>query len=298
MSSRVSANPASLGKAIAEARRACDLTQQDLCAQTGIAYSTLTKIERGAIRKPNVFTILQIARATNLKIEELLASAILRPLDNPYTAATFNYSAADAKRTSKRGIKFVYFDLHGVLINASRGDLTFLATISGQPLSRVEELFWRYNADLCLGKLSMAEFNRILSRELAAPHLDWHDIYLRAVRADSPVQAALERISRDYPVGLLTNVFPGNVTALMERGLIPQRYAAIVDSSVVGLLKPFPAIYEYARKQAAVQPEEILLIDDRQLNISGARACGWQGFWLNPQSRPALELHLRQLLDF
>ena len=47
MNVRASATPVSLGKAIAEARRACDLTQQELCAQTGIAYSTLTKIERG-----------------------------------------------------------------------------------------------------------------------------------------------------------------------------------------------------------------------------------------------------------
>ena len=298
MNVRASATPVSLGKAIAEARRACDLTQQELCAQTGIAYSTLTKIERGAIKKPNVFTVLQIAQATNLKVEQLLASAAARPAENPYTAAALDYPPAEAKRTSKSGIKFVYFDLHGVLINASRSDLALLATISGRPLAEVEELFWRHNADLCLGKLSMAEFNLILGKELAIPQLEWHDIYLRAVRTDGQVRAALEWIRRDYPVGLLTNVFPGNVTALIEKGLIPQHYAAIVDSSVVGLIKPFAAIYEYACKQAAVRPEEILLIDDRQLNISGARACGWQGFWLSPQSRPNLEARLRELLEF
>ena len=44
-----------LGKVLATARRKCALTQQQLCSQTGIAYSTLTKIERGAIKKPNVF---------------------------------------------------------------------------------------------------------------------------------------------------------------------------------------------------------------------------------------------------
>ena len=292
------ANPLVLGKAIAKARRACGLTQQELCKQTGVAYSTLTKIERGAIKKPNVFTVLQIAQATDLKVEELLRNSASTAIVNPYTAATATYSAPAEPRASKRGVKFVYFDLHQVLVYSSMGAIPFTAAACGQPAQKVEELYLRYTADLCLGRLSMEDFNQILSRELQTPHLDWQDFYLRHVRPDAEVRAGFDWASRHYRVGLLTNAFPGNVSGLMERGTIPGEYAAVVDSSVIGQLKPHRGIYEYAQKQAGVSPDEILLIDDRLVNIASAQACGWQGFWLNAETRPGFASRLQNLLGF
>ena len=293
-----SASPVVLGKAIAKARRSSGLTQQKLCEQTGIAYSTLTKIERGAIKKPNVFTVLQIAQATDLQVEELLRNSAIAPADNPYTASTAAYSAPVEPRTSKLGVKFVYFDLHQVLIHSSYGAIAFVAAACGQPEERVNRLYLRYNEDLCLGKLSMEDFNQILARELQTPHIDWHDFYLQYVRADGEVRAAFDEISQHYQVGLLTNAFPGNVSGLIEKGTIPGKYAAIVDSSVVGQMKPYKGIYEYAEKQAGVAPAEIMLIDDRQANIVAARTLGWQGFWLNPETRIGLVERLRELLGY
>ena len=53
-----------LGQAIAAARKAAGLTQQDLCVKAQLSYSTLAKIERGAIKTPSVFTVAAIAEAT------------------------------------------------------------------------------------------------------------------------------------------------------------------------------------------------------------------------------------------
>jgi transcriptional regulator with XRE-family HTH domain len=39
-----------LGKRLQDARRAAGLTQQELCQKADLSYSTLAKIERGAIR--------------------------------------------------------------------------------------------------------------------------------------------------------------------------------------------------------------------------------------------------------
>ncbi len=298
MSSKTSVNPLVLGQAIAKARRSCNLTQQELCKQTGIAYSTLTKIERGAIKKPNVFTVLQIAQATDLKVEELLARSAPEQFVNPYTAALADYLAPEQRQTSKTGIKFVYFDLHQVLVQSSKSLIPFLAATCGQSVKKVEDLYMFYNTDLCLGKLSMAEFNQILSRELETPHLDWLDFYLRHARPDNAIQAAFKWISQNYSVGLFTNAFEGNVSRLMEHGIIPSKYAVIVDSSVVGQIKPAPGIYQYAQKQAGVRAEEILLIDDHLINISSARAAGWQGFWVSKESRVNIDDHLREILDF
>ena len=51
----------SLGRHLQTARMAAGLTQQELCQQAQISYSTLAKIERGAIKSPSVFTIQRLA---------------------------------------------------------------------------------------------------------------------------------------------------------------------------------------------------------------------------------------------
>ena len=61
-----------LGKRLQGARRAAGLTQQELCHKAGLSYSTLTKIERGAIKAPSIFTIQSIAGALETTLDELL----------------------------------------------------------------------------------------------------------------------------------------------------------------------------------------------------------------------------------
>ncbi|HEX9679749.1 MAG TPA: helix-turn-helix transcriptional regulator, partial [Candidatus Saccharimonadales bacterium] len=63
-----------LGLAIKSAREAAKLTQDDLSDRAGLAYSTLAKIEQGAIKNPSFSTILALSRALNLSIEQLLGA--------------------------------------------------------------------------------------------------------------------------------------------------------------------------------------------------------------------------------
>ena len=293
-------NPLTLGKAVAAARKRFGMTQQELCKKTGVAYSTLTKIERGAIKKPNVFTILQIAQATNLKIEELLQGSKLKSsVLNPYMAVrATNGNVSATNKISQTGIKFVYFDLHQVLVNSGGGMLPFLAAFTNQPLVKVENLFLRFDRDLCLGRISGEEFNQIISEELGKPDLKQLDFYVRYVEADVKMQEVFRWVSQNYQVGLLTNAFPGNVSSLFRHKIIPDNFDAIVDSSAIGKIKPEKEIYEYAQALAKVSPEQILLIDDRMINIVGAQACGWQGLWVNDESKTEIMDRLQEILVF
>ena len=92
-----------LGKAIQEARKNAGMTQQELCMKTGISYSTLAKIERGAIKSPSVFTVANIAKATGVNVEDLA-------VEMPPTVPVKRYQRA------KNGIEFVYFDINGCLV--------------------------------------------------------------------------------------------------------------------------------------------------------------------------------------
>jgi len=65
-------NEKALGKRLQLARKRAGMTQQELCQKAGLSYSTLAKIERGAIRSPSVFTVAAIAQATGTSVEDLL----------------------------------------------------------------------------------------------------------------------------------------------------------------------------------------------------------------------------------
>jgi len=47
------------------------LTQDDLARESGVKYTTLSKIESGVVTKPTVYIIAKIAKALSVSIEEL-----------------------------------------------------------------------------------------------------------------------------------------------------------------------------------------------------------------------------------
>jgi len=64
------------GKTISEnikkVRAKLGLTQDDLAKKADIKYTTLTKVESGAVNKPSVQTMDKIARALGVSIEDLI----------------------------------------------------------------------------------------------------------------------------------------------------------------------------------------------------------------------------------
>src|SRR5580765_4138380 len=105
-----------LGRKLADARRACGLTQQELCHKAGLSYSTLAKIERGAIKSPSIFTIQSIATALGTTLSALMGEAPALP---------------NKKYRSKSGVRFVYFDINGCLVRFFHRGFTRLAEDTG-----------------------------------------------------------------------------------------------------------------------------------------------------------------------
>ncbi|PIT96567.1 hypothetical protein COT82_02470 [Candidatus Campbellbacteria bacterium CG10_big_fil_rev_8_21_14_0_10_35_52] len=61
-----------LGLKIRKLRQKLELSQDDFARKADVAYTTLTKIETGVIKKPSVFVVSKIAKALNVAIEELI----------------------------------------------------------------------------------------------------------------------------------------------------------------------------------------------------------------------------------
>lgn len=49
------------------------LTQEELAKLAGISYVTITKIERGVVNNPRVWTLIKIAKALGVSLDNLTA---------------------------------------------------------------------------------------------------------------------------------------------------------------------------------------------------------------------------------
>jgi transcriptional regulator with XRE-family HTH domain len=53
-------------------KKAHALSQSDLCKKANLAYHTIAKIENGSTRDPRISTVVKIAEAFKVPIEELV----------------------------------------------------------------------------------------------------------------------------------------------------------------------------------------------------------------------------------
>ncbi len=251
-----------------KARQGAGLTQQQLCQKANLSFSTLTKIERGAIKSPSIFTIQAIAGAVGSSLDELVGESLARP-------------SRHLSKT-KSGASFIYFDMNGCLVHFFQAAFTALAADTGVPADRIESAFWHYNDEACRGQLSLADFNTELAKKIGVDKLDWQKYYMAAVEPVTEMHDVIKWASKHYRIGLLTNTMPGLVEAMRHSGQIPNiPYEAIIDSSDVGVIKPEAKIYEIAAAKAGCPPEEIMLIDDSRPNLMAAAKLGWHVMWFD-----------------
>lgn len=257
-----------LGRVVQLARKRAGLTQQALCQRTGLSYSTLAKIERGAIKAPSIFTISHIARTVGISLDELL-------LDVSHVKHATN-GGRISKKISRGGVRFVYFDMNGCLVRAATAHaIAQLADESGVPPETIETLYWQHNNAVCRGDISIDQLNTVLAEHLGMM-VDWNSYYLQGAEATPGMDEFVAWTAQNYRLGILTNAMSGQVEEMLKNGTLPQvEYDVIVDSSKVRALKPENKMYEKAAEMAGVRPDELLLIDDDKVNLGGAAALGW-----------------------
>jgi FMN phosphatase YigB (HAD superfamily)/DNA-binding XRE family transcriptional regulator len=258
-------NEKALAERLQEARKHAGLTQQELCQKANLSYSTLAKIERGAIKSPSIFTIQSIASALGVSLDELLGAP-----------------DAVAKAVSKGGVRFIFFDINGCLVRFFQGAFVQMATDLGVPADVIETAYWHYNDRACKGEISVDDFNKAMAERIGVPAVDWAHYYFNAIK---PIEGMAELITwaaSTYRVGLLSNIMPGFLPKMLMDKIIPNlKYDVIIDSSEVGRTKPDPAIYQLATERTGLTPGEILFVDDSRPNIMTAEEAGWHVLWFD-----------------
>lgn len=256
-----------LGKQLQRARQSAGLTQQAMCQKANLSYSTLAKIERGAIKAPSIFTIKQIADVLEMSLDQLVGTAL---------------GGKSGKKVSKSGVTFVYFDINGCLVRFFHRAFTAMAKDYGVSPDVIESAFWQFNDLVCTGEMDIPSLNKAMAKELGLDNVDWQSYYLEAVEPIAEMHDLVRWAADNYHIGLMSNIGTGFIEDMQAHGLIPDvHFTAIVDSSKVGYIKPDPKIYDIAGAMAGVPADQILLIDDTRGNLTPARTAGWHVMWFN-----------------
>jgi transcriptional regulator with XRE-family HTH domain len=71
MTSTKSKSSTSLGQKIKALRKEKGLTQEQLAIKAGVSYTTLTKVENGAIKNPSFETVAAIAKGLEMSLDVL-----------------------------------------------------------------------------------------------------------------------------------------------------------------------------------------------------------------------------------
>lgn len=277
-----------LGKAIQLARQSAELTQQDLCHRADLSYSTLAKIERGAIKTPSAFTVYRISQVLRVSMDDLMGAVVD---GTPAKKST--------KQKSRSGITFIYFDINGCLVRFFHGAFTKIAQDTGVSSDRIESAFWHYNDAVCRGDITFEEFNRCLAKQLNLSSFNWNDYYLDAVEPIKEMRDLLEWVSKNYRLGLLSNIMPGQIDLMIKNGTLPNiAYDTVIDSSKVKTIKPEAEIYEIAEQKAGVNADEILFVDDSRTNLMAAERRGWKVLWFDDFHSHESAEKIRTALEF
>jgi transcriptional regulator with XRE-family HTH domain len=67
-----------LAKRLKELRKKAGWSQQKLAEKAGLSYNTITKIEQGAATMPTIQTIIKIADAFEISLDELVRRELQR----------------------------------------------------------------------------------------------------------------------------------------------------------------------------------------------------------------------------
>ncbi|MCP1385855.1 HAD family hydrolase [Runella salmonicolor] len=109
------------------------------------------------------------------------------------------------------------------------------------------------------------------------------DCHLFAKTTVAQAAPVLEQLSKQYPLVMVSN-FYGNINSVLNDFGIAAYFNAVVESAVVGVRKPNPAIYQLGVDALQLPAEACVVIGDSySKDIVPAHEIGCKTIWLNVQ---------------
>lgn len=211
---------------------------------------------------------------------------------------------------NKKKYKHLLFDLDGTLWDFRKGSLNSLKSLYADArlkergiadfedfhhiFKQINESLWAIyrRGEMSREVLSNKRFKMTLDHfgidDPSLAHWFAEEYLRRSTKEDHTFPEAKEVLSilrgRNYRMHILTNGFFQVQQEKMLRSGLGPFFELILSSEEVGIGKPEAAFFEAAMKRIGANSDECLMIgDDLDSDIEGARNAGIDQVWLNPQ---------------
>lgn len=185
----------------------------------------------------------------------------------------------------KNRVRAIIFDLGGVLISWN-DDTAFrkAADLAGIPFRKMKRLCEQEIFKFHKGLETETDFWRNVLKKAGRPDahilrkLDhiWYREYSRQSRIDLRVFRIMKKLHKTHKIGIISNLAKIHDLANRRRKYF-RHFRYRVLSYKVGMLKPKAGIYRLAARNLGLKPQECLFIDDKPVNVKGARKAGMKG---------------------
>lgn len=169
-------------------------------------------------------------------------------------------------------IRAVIFDCFGVL--ATDIWLAFCDALpKGADLQSASDSLKAYDR----GMITLDEFTQQVTAATGQQPPDIEQMQVNQMAKNTALIDYIRTLKPHYKIGMLSNISSDWVT----RELLDHEEASLFDAFVfsyeVGVSKPDPRIYQIACERLAIEPDEAVIIDDRQLNVAAGESIGMRG---------------------
>jgi putative hydrolase of the HAD superfamily len=142
---------------------------------------------------------------------------------------------------------------------------------------KVDELRWKR---MWLTLLDFKIGDEQLAREMGIEFLNL--LPTRTILFPYTIEILQYLTRKNYQLHLITNGFEKTQHSKLKNSGLDGFFAAVITSEGSNSLKPHAEIFEYAlKKTSALARESIMLGDDLDVDIAGARNAGWDQVYVN-----------------
>ncbi|MEK7447374.1 MAG: HAD family phosphatase [Patescibacteria group bacterium] len=199
----------------------------------------------------------------------------------------------------EKNIKAVIFDNHGVLTRSnSEVGYSKIAAFLSVPEEVVVTVMGRLTPFFDLGELTTDEFlENIIRYTRAKRNLEeFKRFYTCCYEPKQEVRNLASELSKHFKVAILANA--GIVFDECHKNCGFEKIFGenIFVSSKLKMMKPDKAIFAHVLKELGVEPEEAVLIDDKEKFVEGARRIGMHAIWF--KSPEQVEKDLQNILKY
>lgn len=201
-------------------------------------------------------------------------------------------------------IKFVYFDVGGVVIRDFSGTNKWEELKSGMGIKSDQakdfnEIFDKYEPDVCVGR-DVETLVPMLREKLGLKLPENYSFLLDFVNRfekNESIWPILKKLKENHGMGLLTNMYPNMLDAIYKAGLMPEvEWDLIIDSSIEKVRKPQVEIFQLSQDRSGFKGEEILFVENGAKHVEAAKKFGWQTFLYDPTNVVQSNHDLEKLL--